>query len=151
LFVTHDASPDPSQLSLCSDDSRPEFGRWRLLRESGTVVDFQRIMTGGECTRLALDLKAFEQGSVIGEARRLDRRENDGLEMEIVVKSFDVSEFEGGEVEIEIENLSNLPHPLIAEPIRFSFSEGEGRLKIGRLHAAAGSDGSYFGGAVGGL
>jgi hypothetical protein len=28
LFVAHDASPDPSRLSLCDEDSCPEFGRW---------------------------------------------------------------------------------------------------------------------------
>jgi hypothetical protein len=59
--------------------------------------------------------------------------------MEIVVEAFDVSEFETGEVEREIENLSNLRHPLIAAPIGFAFSEGEGKLKIGRLHATGGS------------
>jgi hypothetical protein len=28
LFVVHHASPDPFQLSLCDEDSCPEFGRW---------------------------------------------------------------------------------------------------------------------------
>jgi hypothetical protein len=47
-----------------------------------------------------------------------------------------VSQFEVGEVEVEIENLSNLRPPLIAGPIGLEFSEVEGQLKIGRLHAA---------------
>jgi hypothetical protein len=57
------------------------------------------------------------------------------------VKAFDVSEFEAGEIEIEIEieNLWNLRHPLIAAPIGFALAVGEGQLKIGRLHAAGGS------------
>jgi hypothetical protein len=58
--------------------------------------------------------------------------------MEIVVEEFDVSQFEAGEIEREIENLSNLRHPLIAGPIGFAYSEGEGKLKIGRLDAAGG-------------
>jgi serine/threonine protein kinase len=63
------------------------------------------------------------------------------MEMEIVVKTFDVSEFEDWEVDREIENLWNLWHPLIAAPMGFGFSEGEGKreLKIGRMHAAGGS------------
>jgi serine/threonine protein kinase len=84
---------------------------------------------------LPLDLTGFEEGSVIGEASRLYRRENDGLE--IVVKAFDVSQFDSGEVDLEIENLSNLRHPLIAEQIGFALAEG--KLKIWRLHAAGGS------------
>jgi serine/threonine protein kinase len=59
--------------------------------------------------------------------------------MEIVMTAFDVSEFEAGEVEIEIENLSNLRHPLISKAMVFASGEGEGKLKIGRLHAAGGS------------
>jgi hypothetical protein len=137
LFIAHDASPDPSQLSLCDENSCPEFGRWRWLRQSGIVVDFRRIVRGGACLRLRLDLTGFEEGSVIGEASRLYRREKDGLE--IVVKAFDISEFEGWEVENAIENLSNLRHPLIAAPIGFAMAEGEVKLKIGRLHAAGGS------------
>jgi serine/threonine protein kinase len=74
---------------------------------------------------------------VIGESSRLYRRAPDGLE--IVVKAFDISEFDSGEVDLEIENLLNLRHPLIAAPIGFALSEGEGKLKIGRLHAAGGS------------
>jgi serine/threonine protein kinase len=62
---------------------------------------------------------------------------DDGLE--IVVKEFDVSHFEAGEVEMEIEHLSNLRHPLILSPIGFVLSEGGKKLKIGRLHAAGGS------------
>jgi hypothetical protein len=139
LFVAHDASPDPSQLSLCDEDSCPEFSRWRLLRQSGIVVDFRRIVRGCGLAwaGLQLDLTGFEEFSMIGEAIRLYRCENDG--MEIVVKAFDVSEFEAGEVEMEIENLSNLRHPVIAAPIGFAFSEGEGQLTIGRLHLAGGS------------
>jgi hypothetical protein len=126
LFVAHDVIPDPSRLSLCDEDSCPEFGRWWRLRQSGTAVDFRRIVRGGACARLPLDLTGFEEGSVIGESSRLYRREKDG--MEIVVKAFDVSEFEALGVEREIENLSNLRHPLIAGPIGFpfAFSEGEG-------------------------
>jgi serine/threonine protein kinase len=60
---------------------------------------------------------------------------SDGLQ--IVVRAFDVSEFEGWRVEMEIENLSNLRHRLIAAPIGFALSERV--LKIGRLHAAGGS------------
>jgi hypothetical protein len=135
LVVAYDASSDPSQLWLGDTDSCPEFGRWRELRESGITVDFRRIVRGSECARFPLDLTGFEEGSVIGEANRLYRRVKDGLQ--IVVKAFDVSEFDSGEVEIEIENLSNLRHPLIAAPIGFAFSEG--KLQIERLHAAGGS------------
>jgi hypothetical protein len=77
--------------------------------------------------RLPLDLTGFEERSMIGEASRLYRGGNDGLE--IVVEAFDVSEFESRKVEKEIENLSNLRHPLIAAPIGFAFGDGE--LKIG--------------------
>jgi hypothetical protein len=58
--------------------------------------------------------------------------------LDILVEACDVSQFEAGEVEIEIEieNLSNLRPPLIAGPIGFEFSEVEGQLKIWRLHAA---------------
>jgi hypothetical protein len=134
LFVAHDTSPDSSHLSPCDDDSCPEFGRWRRLRRSGIAFDFRRILRGGACARLPLDLAGFEERLLIGEASRLYRRAKDGLE--IVVDVFDVSPFEAGEVEIEIENLSNLGHPLIAAPIGFAFSEGGHELKIGRLHAA---------------
>jgi hypothetical protein len=139
LFVAHDASPDPSQLSLSDEYSCPEFGRWRRLRQSGIAVDFRRIVRGGGCgcARIRLDLTGFEAGSVIGAASRLYRRGNDGLE--IVVKAIDISEFEGFEIEKEIENLSNLRHPLIAALIGFSLAEGAGELKIGRLHAVGGS------------
>jgi hypothetical protein len=143
LFVAHDASPDPSQLSICDEGSCPEFDRWRLLRQSGIAVDFRRIVRGGAgacaIAGLPLDLTGFEEGSVIGEASGLYRRLTDG--MEIVAKAFDVSEFEPGEVDREIENLLNLRHPLIAAPIGFGFSAGEGKreLKIWRLHAAGGS------------
>jgi hypothetical protein len=84
---------------------------------------------------LPLDLTGFEEESMIGEASRLYRRQTDG--MEIVVKAFDVSEFDSGEVERKMANLSNLRHPLIAAPMGFALSEGT--LKIGRLHAAGGS------------
>jgi hypothetical protein len=94
---------------------------------------------GGACAgaHLSLDLSGFEEGAVIGEASRLYRRANDGFE--IVVEAFDVSQFDSGEVDREIENLSNLRHPLICKTIGFAFSEAEGKLKIGRLHAAGGS------------
>jgi hypothetical protein len=141
LFVAHDAIWDPSQLSLCDEDSCPEFGRWRGLRQSGIAVDFRRIERGGEfacaSAHLPLDLTVFEEGSMIGEASSLYRRMKDGIS--IVVKSFDVSEFEVFEIEHEIENLSNLRHPLIAGPIGSSLAEGGQELKIGRLHAAGGS------------
>jgi hypothetical protein len=84
--------------------------------------------------RLPLDLTGFEEGSVIGEASRLYRRVKDG--MEIVVKMCAVLQFEAGEVEMEIETLLNLRHPLITAPIVFGLSERV--LKIGRLDAAAG-------------
>jgi hypothetical protein len=73
------------------------------LRESGIAVDFRRIVRGdaGACGRRPLDLTGFEEVSVIGVAIHLYRGEKDG--MEIVVEAFDVSEFEAGEVEIEIE------------------------------------------------
>jgi hypothetical protein len=87
--------------------------------------------------RRPLDLTEFEEGSVIGEASHLYRPVQDGPE--IFVKAFDVLEFDSDEVEIEIENLSNLRHPLISQTIGFGFSEGERKLKIGRLHAAGGS------------
>jgi hypothetical protein len=137
LFVAHDAIGNPSQLSLCDEDSCPEFGRWRRVRQSGISVDFRRIMRGDVCVcpRLRLNRRGFEAGSVIGETSRLYRRAKDGLE--IVVKAFDVSEFESGEIAIEIENLSNLRHPLIAAPIGFALVGQE--LKIGRLNAAGGS------------
>jgi hypothetical protein len=129
LFVAHDASPNPRLLSLCDEDSCPEFGRWRGLRQSGTAVDFRRIVRG--VARLPLDLTAFEEGKMIGEASRRYRGVKDGMEMEIVVKAFDVSAFDSVEVEREIENLSNLRHPLISQTIGFPFAEAEGKLKIG--------------------
>jgi hypothetical protein len=69
LFIAHDAIGNPSQLSLCDEDSCPEFGRWRRLRQSGIAVDFRRIVRSGACgcARLPLDLTGFEGGSVIGE------------------------------------------------------------------------------------
>jgi hypothetical protein len=139
LFVAHDASWDPSRLSLSDEDSCVECGLWRRVMEAGTPVDFRRIVRGGACARapLPLDLTGFEEGSEIGEASGLYRRDKDGVQ--IVVKAFDVSQFEGLEVERAIENLSNLRHPLIAALIGFAFSEGEEELKIGRLYGAGGS------------
>jgi hypothetical protein len=75
LFVAHDASPNPSQLSLCDEDSCPDFGRWRRLRQSDTAVDFRRIVRGG--ARLRLDLTGFEEGCVIVERSGLYRRAKD--------------------------------------------------------------------------
>jgi hypothetical protein len=154
LFIAHDAIGNPLRLSLSDEDSCPEFGQWRRVRKSGIAVDFRRIGRGGACAfacacpGLPLDLTGFEEGSVIGEASRLYRRAKDG--MEIVVKAFDVSEFDSGEVEMEIANLSNLRHPLIAAPIGFAFSEGEGEMKIEDRRIAHGgrvSGGSCFGSA----
>jgi serine/threonine protein kinase len=53
------------------------------------------------------------------------------------MEAFDVSQFDSEEVEREIENLSNLRHPLISKTIGFGLSPRG--LKIGRLHAAGGS------------
>jgi hypothetical protein len=133
LFVAHDASTHPWLLSLCGEDSCSEFGRWRRMRELWIAVDFRRIVRGG--ARLPLDLTGFEEESAIGEVSRLYRRVSDGLQ--IVVEAVDVSEFEAGEVEREMENLSNLRHPLISKTIGFTLAEG--KLKVGRLHAAGGS------------
>jgi hypothetical protein len=105
------------------------------VRQSGIAVDFRRIVRGYACGRLPLDLTAFEERSAMGESSHLYRREKNG--MEIVVKAFDVSQFEEGELELEIENLSNLRHPLISQTIGFALAEG--KLKIGRLHAVGGS------------
>jgi hypothetical protein len=128
---------NPWRLSLCGEDSCPEFGRWLRLSQSGTTIDFRRIVRGGGCAcgRLPLDLTGFEERSVIGESSRLYRRLQDG--MEIVVEAFDVSQFDSEEGEREIENLSNLRHPLISQTIGFAFAGG--RLQLGRLHAAGGS------------
>jgi hypothetical protein len=91
------------------------------------------------CARFPLDLTGFEEGAVIGTASCLYRRVQDG--MEIAVAASDVPDFDLGEVEIEIANLSNLRHPPIMAPIGFycGFSEGEGKLRIGRKHAAGDS------------
>jgi hypothetical protein len=64
------------------------------LRESWIAVDFRRIVRGDECECLRLDLTAFEEVSEIGEASRLYRGVKDGVEMEIVVEAFDVSQFD---------------------------------------------------------
>jgi hypothetical protein len=55
-------------------------------------------VTGGASARarIPLALTTFQEGSVIGEASRLYRREKDGLE--IHVKAFDLSELNSGEL-----------------------------------------------------
>jgi hypothetical protein len=115
---------------------------WSNAGDATPTVDFRirilGLIFGAVNERLPLDLTAFEEESALGEAIRLYRREKEGLE--IVVKAFEVSQFDSGEVERKIENLSNLRHPLIAVPIGFAFAfamaKGVGELKIGRLHAA---------------
>jgi hypothetical protein len=92
------------------------------------------------CARLLLNLSGFVEGSVIGEASHHYRRETDGLE--IGVKAFDISESKTGKIEMEIKNMSNLRHPMIAAPIGFALADG--KLKIGRLHVAEGSLAEVF-------
>jgi hypothetical protein len=97
--------------------------------------DFRRLSADCEGRSApVLDLSP-EAGSFLSGSRRLYRARHDGLE--IVVRAFDASQFEAGEVEREIETLSNLRDPLIAPPIRFGLAEG--KLKIGQLHATGGS------------
>jgi hypothetical protein len=79
---------------------------------------------GDAYAHLPLNLTAFEEGSVIGKPIRLYRCVKDGLHT--VVKSFDLLPFEAGEVEMEMEHLSNLGHPLIMGPIGFAFGLAEG-------------------------
>jgi hypothetical protein len=72
LFVTHDAHSNLWQLSLADPDSCPAFDRW--LRESGIVVDFQRIVRSGSglpaVQNSALDLSAFEESLLFGRSGR---------------------------------------------------------------------------------
>jgi hypothetical protein len=145
-FVAHDAHPNPFHLSLSDPDSCPAFGRWRLLRKSGIVVDFHRIRSGlPRWDDSALDL-VFDEGPVVGRSARLYRRRADGALA--VVKSVSLSALLGRcQIESEIENLLNLRHPLIAPLFFFALpaeSGGQRELKTLRLHTTGGSLADVF-------
>jgi hypothetical protein len=149
LFVAHDAHSTLSQLSLSDPDFSPAFDQWRRIRLSGIAVDFQRILRAASCLPLleesVLDLAAFDEGPALGRSdrgsTRIYRRRIDGALA--VVKSVCLSALIGrSQIAIEIENLLNLRHPLIAPLIGFVFlveSGGRRELKTVRLHASGGS------------
>jgi hypothetical protein len=91
------------------------------VRKSGITVDFQRIRGFASylpCFKdFLLDQSGFEEKSVIGQNKgvssQLYRRRIDGVLT--VVKAISLSgSIERREIEIEIENLLNLRHPMIA-------------------------------------
>jgi hypothetical protein len=151
VFVAYDAHPDLSQLSLSDPDSYPMFDRWRRLRKSGITVDFQRILRfASGLPRLkdfVFDMSGFEERSVIGQNDRVSsqvyERRIDGAVT--VVKAISLSGRIDRcqiEIEIEIENLLNLRHPMITPligcvlPVELS---GQREFKTVRLYATEGS------------
>jgi serine/threonine protein kinase len=149
MFVAHDAHPHVFQLSLTCEDSCPEFNRWRRLRKSGITLDFQRILRSGfglvPLQSRLLDVEGFEK---VSEMRRSDRvlsqlylRRIDGVQT--VVKSIVLPELlSRRDLEIELENLLNLRHPMIAPLLGFVFpvvSNDRLEMKILRLYLPEGS------------
>jgi hypothetical protein len=149
LFVTHDAVPDIIQLSFSDPAFTLMFDRWRRLRKSGIIVDFQRILRFPSgpfhFKDYLLDLSAYEEGEVIRQNPRvlsqIYRRRSDGVGM--VVKAISLSSpADLCKLGTEIENLLNLRHPMIAPLIGCVLSIGsteQRELKTVRLYAAEGS------------
>jgi hypothetical protein len=121
----------PSRILFDDKDASIDLDRWKQLRKSGIVVDFQRVLRYGsglpDLTNFLIDLSAFNKVS-----NGIYRRVEDGLL--IVVKSISVPDLtENCGIESEIENLINLHHPCISAPIGFVVSPQE--LKIARLYS----------------
>jgi hypothetical protein len=142
-FVAYDAIPTVSRLVLIYPDLYPEFNRWRELRKREIDIDFRRVLRVGlgfvDLKAYIVNLQAFEEGFVesgcdeIGNAKY--QREEDGCLM--IVTSIDVSDcFEQNRIEHAIENLVNMRHPCINNPIGFVLptdSGGIGEMNILRL------------------
>jgi serine/threonine protein kinase len=125
------------------------FDRWRHLRESGIIVDFHRILRSDPSFRCfkdaVVDFSGFEEGSVIGQHDRRDRRLTqlhrrliDGVFTVVKTLSIQLS-IEICQVETEMENQMNLRHPMIAPLIGCGFrqeSSGLLELKTVRLYAS---------------
>jgi serine/threonine protein kinase len=153
-FVGSDVADDLFQISLSDGDCCPEFDRWLKVRENGIRVDFRRIVRNdsfhGDLRESIFDLTVYQAGSVIfgsdGSSSQIYHRVSDGLM--IVVKSVHLRSLpEICQINREIENLSNLRHPLIASPLGFIYRPGPGRLcefTTTRLYASGGSLADIF-------
>jgi hypothetical protein len=149
MFVAYDAHDNFFHLSLSDPDSCPVFDRWQRLRKSGITVDFQRILRFApglpHLKDFVLDLSGFEERSVIGRNDRVSthiyQRRIDGAVT--VVKTVSLpGPIDRCKIEIEIENLLNLRHPMIALLIGSVFpveSSGQREFKTVRLYATEGS------------
>jgi hypothetical protein len=75
LFVAHDAVSDLFQLSFSDPDFSPVFDRWRRLRKSGIIVDFQRILRFPSgpfhFKKYRLDLSACEEEEIMSQDARV--------------------------------------------------------------------------------
>jgi tRNA A-37 threonylcarbamoyl transferase component Bud32 len=141
LFVANDATPTAGQIALADNDSCPEFGQWRSLKHLGIALDFRRILRSPSTllSSRILDLTAFEGGALISQSNQTSThicRRDHAL---IVVKSVHLSDWiQEWQIEMEMENLLSLRHPLISIPIGFVLSSescGCRELQIGRLYA----------------
>jgi hypothetical protein len=130
-FVAYDASPRGQRLWLYRQDSRGDFDRWCFLLLWNYAVDFRRIQRDQKV--VVLDLSFLDEVSMIGKSSQLCRRRDDGAMVVVTT----VVPLWWNDIQAEIDNLSNLRHPLITAPIGFALA---GRnWKIGRLYAAGGS------------
>jgi hypothetical protein len=149
VFVAYDVHPDLSQLSLSDPNSCPMFDRSRRLSKSGITIDFQRILGFPSyllCFKdFVLDPSGFEEGSAIGRNKgvstQMYRRTIDGGL--VVVKAISLSgSIRRRQLEIEMENLLNLRHPMIARLIGCIFpleSSGQREFRTLRLYTIGGS------------
>jgi serine/threonine protein kinase len=144
LFIAYDAIDIASHIRLVGRDSGPEFDRWLELKRSIRSIDFRRIQRVGfglPCLKdYIVNLSAFDERLLIGKSHDAPNPIYHRLEDEclIVVKSIPCSDcVEKSGMENEIENLINLRHPCISNPIGFVFPVESGswqELKIVRLY-----------------
>jgi hypothetical protein len=136
VFLAHAAPLVPTHLTLSDADSCPAFDRWRGLRANGVVVDFHRLVRADPFKSPPLDMTKYEEGSVMRSSGLYQRRSDRSL---MVVPSISLSEsIEDCQLATEIENLANLPHPLIVDAIGFERTARR-ELKIARSYARGGS------------
>jgi serine/threonine protein kinase len=105
------------------------------VRIAGIPVDFRGILREFDLTTWLIDLSTFQK---ISGQNSLYRRHNN--QSSIIVKSIRLSEsVRKREIQNEIENLINLRHPCITDPIGFVLPTRSRELKIARRYGENGS------------